>query len=262
LKLSISNIAWPAENNDSVYKLMKRYGFTGLEIAPTIIFPENPYEQCSEARKWNKALFHEHAFSVSSMQSIWYGRQENIFSSAEERSILLEYTKKAIDFASDIKCRNLVFGCPKNRNVPAGKTADAAPQFFFELGEYAISKGTVIALEPNPPIYNTNYINDTEAAFDLVNIVDSSGFKLNLDVGTMIYNREQASLIKGRVSLINHVHISEPGLLAIKRKKLHEELAEYLNNEEYGGFVSIEMGKQEDISVIENALKFVKRIFK
>ena len=36
-------------------------------------------------------------FTVPSMQSIWFGRQEKIFGTLEERKILVEYTKKAID---------------------------------------------------------------------------------------------------------------------------------------------------------------------
>ena len=70
----------------------------------------------------------------------------------------------------------------------------------------------MIGMEANPTIYNTNYINDTRSAIELIQKVDSAGFKLNLDVGTMIYNQESVDDIVGSVRLINHVHISEPGL--------------------------------------------------
>ena len=43
--LSISNIAWGSELDDSVYTLMKKYQFSGLEIAPTRVFPKTPYEK-------------------------------------------------------------------------------------------------------------------------------------------------------------------------------------------------------------------------
>ena len=49
MKLSISNIGWTVEQDSQVYELMKKYGFTGLEIAPTRIFPEAPYEKLNEA---------------------------------------------------------------------------------------------------------------------------------------------------------------------------------------------------------------------
>ena len=42
-------------------------------------------------------------FIVPSMQSIWFGRQEKVFGTAEERQILVDYTKKAILSRDDIK---------------------------------------------------------------------------------------------------------------------------------------------------------------
>ena len=52
MKLAISNIGWAEEQDSAVYGLMKQYGFTGLEIAPTRIFPEKPYERLKEAKDW------------------------------------------------------------------------------------------------------------------------------------------------------------------------------------------------------------------
>ena len=116
---------------------MKKYGYDGLEIAPTRIFPEAPYERLEEAGNWAAALQEQHGFVVPSMQSIWFGRQEKLFGTAEERRILLEYTKKAVDFAEAVGCRNLVFGCPRNRAVPEGATADGAVSLFRGAREYA-----------------------------------------------------------------------------------------------------------------------------
>ena len=44
MKLSVSNIGWKMEEDEYVYSLMKKYGYSGLEIAPTRIFPEAPYD--------------------------------------------------------------------------------------------------------------------------------------------------------------------------------------------------------------------------
>ncbi len=49
MKLSISNIAWDSENDKKVYELMKKYSYEGLEIAPTKVFLENPYEKLEKA---------------------------------------------------------------------------------------------------------------------------------------------------------------------------------------------------------------------
>lgn len=261
MNLAISNIAWAENMDKDVCYLMKRNGFSGLEIAPTRIFPKMPYDKISEAAEWSQKLKEEYNFVVPSMQSIWFGRQEKLFGSGEERKALMEYTRKAIDFAAVIGCKNLVFGCPRNRNCPDGINPDTVIPFFKELGDYAAYRGTVIGMEANPPIYNTNYINDTISALELIRQVKSDGFLLNLDVGTMIQNQEKVSELEGQVQYINHVHISEPGLKAIENRSIHKELKERLLTENYAGFISIEMGKAEELSVIERALKYVQEVY-
>lgn len=261
MNLSISNIAWSAEWDELVFKIMKKYGYSGLEIAPTRIFPETPYNKLEDAEIWSRELKHHYGFAVVSMQSIWHGRQEKIFNSDEERNVLLNYTKKAIDFAASIECRNLVFGCPRNRNFYMDTSEDTAITFFRELGTYAAEKGTVIGMEANPIIYNTNYINDTMSALKLINKVGTDGFRLNLDVGTMIQNGEKVSELEGYVHLINHVHISEPGLQVIVKRDLHGELKDLLSESGYKRFVSIEMRKQDDIAVIAKSMKYIREVF-
>lgn len=261
LRLSISNIAWDKENDEQVYHYMKECQFEGLEIAPTRILPDSPYDKLREALEWKERLSLQYGFSISSIQSIWYGRKENLFGTMEERDVLKEYTKKAIDFASYIGCKNLVFGCPKNRFLPEGADSTQAIPFFKELGDYASKKGTVIGMEANPPLYNTNYINGTFSALELIEQVDSDGFKLNLDVGTMIVNDESVMDLKSKVKRINHVHISEPCLRPIDKRTLHFELKDLLLSEGYKGFISIEMGKVEDLSVLRKKMEYVAKVF-
>lgn len=261
MKLSISNIAWDNENDAEVYEMMEQLQFGGLEIAPTKIFSKNPYEQLDIAETWKRKLESLYHLKISSMQSIWYGRSENIFRSREERKILLDYTKKAINFAEVMECGNLVFGCPKNRYVFEEKDRDSAISFFRELGEYAINRNTIIGMEANPIIYNTNYINTTKEAIELIEEVNSDGFRLNLDLGTMIYNRESPDELKGKVKLINHVHISEPELKLIKKRELHQKVVNLLKQENYNGYVSIEMGNQKEMKVLENVMVYIKEIF-
>lgn len=264
INLSISNLAWNIEQNEVVYHLMQRYGFTALEIAPTKIIPNAPYSNTTEAANWAEKLRTEHGFSISSMQSIWYGRAEKLFGTKSEQNALFCYTKSAIDFASAIDCKNLVFGCPKNRNIPDGanlaKCNKIAVDFFKQLGDYAFSKNTCIGMEANPSIYGTNFVNTTEDAIELVKQVCSDGFKLNLDIGTMIQNKEQIAILQENTNVINHVHISEPFLKKIEQRAFHRELLKFLKTKNYSGFVSIEMGLQEKISDIEQVLSYIAEV--
>ncbi len=261
MKLAISNIAWPVEQDEKIYKLMGEYGFTGLEIAPTRVFGNHPYNNLNKSAAWWEWLDNAYGFCVPSMQSIWYGRQERLFGNQEEQNSLLRYTKEAVDFAVSIKCHNLVFGSPKNRNMPDGTDRNSIFPFFYEMGEYALSKGAVIGMEANPVLYHTNFMNYTSDVVKMVREVGSEGFRINLDVGTMLYNKEDAEEIRNIVQYISHVHISEPGLEPIERRGMHKELAEHLRNGQYQGYVSVEMSAQHEISVVEGVLEYIREIF-
>ena len=261
IKLAISNIAWAPLMDDAVYALMHRYGFRGLEIAPTRIFPDNPYAMLEQASDWSQKLKAQHQFSIPSMQSIWYGRSENLFASQEQRDTLAEYTFCAIHFANTCGINNLVFGCPRNRNLPEGADAADANDFFIRISNEAQNHGCVIALEANPTMYHTNYINTTQEALNLLEAINHPAFMLNLDLGTVIANDECLLNYASYVHRINHVHISEPGLKCIQPREVHRELASMLREGHYRGFVSIEMSRQESLSEIENCMKYVRDVF-
>lgn len=261
MKLSVSNIAWGAEEDSRMYWLLQEKEFQGLEAAPTRLFPEHPYDRQSDAAAFGKRLMEQYDLNIPSIQSIWYGRTENLFAGEEERAALLDYTRRAIDFASALNCGNLVFGCPKNRAANGRENRNAAVEFFRALGDYAAHRGTVLSMEANPPIYQTDFINTTAQAFELVDQVSSPGFLVNLDVGTMVENHEGVDCLTGKANRIRHVHISEPGLAPICRRSLHKELAALLREEGYPGFVSIEMKRCGDLAPVLEAMNYVKELF-
>lgn len=265
MKLALCNIAWLPEEDEQVYRWMKQYGFSGVEIAPTRIVGTLPYERLKAAKIWQEEQISSYGFSIPSMQSIWYGKSEGIFGSDEARKFLLQYSQRALLFAKTVYCPHLVFGCPKNRVIPAGMTCETveklAVNFFRELGESANTHNIVIGMEANPQIYGTNFINTTLEAFKLVQKVDSIGFRINLDVGTMIQNEECPDYLCGKVKTISHVHISEPHLAPIRQRGIHQDLAQCLKEEGYKGFISIEMARPESLSELEEAMHYVREIF-
>jgi sugar phosphate isomerase/epimerase len=256
--LSISNIAWSSEYDEEMYAFLRDSSFSGLEIAPTRIFPDKPYGYITEARQFAVELREQYGLSISSIQSIWYGRAENIFGSNEERNALIEYTKRAVEFAVAVECRNLVFGCPINRNIPIGvkNPKKIALDFFERVSGYAAENGTVIALEPNPPVYGTNFINTTEQAVELCKNLSNDGFKVNVDVGTMVTNNEPVSLIAENLDIVNHIHISEPGLVPIERREIHREIIALPFNR----YVSVEMGNCGDLGKVKQVVEYVANL--
>jgi sugar phosphate isomerase/epimerase len=260
MKLSVSNIAWSAEHDQDMYLFLRRAGFQGLEIAPTRIYPDNPYRHIDEVRKFAVTLREKYELSISSMQSIWHGRSESIFGADDDREALIGYTKLAIELAGAIGCGNLVFGCPKNRNMPDNlgslRAKETALEFFAQIAEYAVANHTVIALEANPPIYGTNFINTTTEAIELCRELNAEGLKVNIDTGTMIYYNESASLVADNLDIINHIHISEPKLAPIVYRELHHAIMSL----SFDRYVSIEMRSTDSLDQVKRAICYLSEL--
>ncbi len=78
----------------------------------------------------------------------------------------------------------------------------------------------------------------------------------------MISNNEDLlKVLKGNVEYINHVHISEPWLKIIEKREIHKTLKYVLLEENYKGFISVEMAKVDDIEKIEDIIIYIKEIF-
>ena len=252
---SISNIAWSKENDEEMYKFMECEGFHGIEIAPTRIISQNPYEFVEEAKCYKEYIFNKYGLSIASMQSIWYGRTENIFSEKKQRKALLEYTKKAFLFAEALECKNIVFGCPKNRNVSGMDDYKMALDFFGKLGDLAQQYDTILAIEANPTVYGTNFLTTTEDVYDFVFRLNNPGIKINYDIGTVIYNQENLENLSKYLPVINHVHISEPNLESIQFGDTQRRIIEILIQKNYQKYVSLEMRNLGDVENVKSVMK-------
>lgn len=257
LKLAISNIAWDKADDEAVYAAMQQNGFTGLEIAPTRIFPEYPYENLTGAALFGGYLLNRWGFHVPSMQSIWYGQTGNIFDPVQAEE-LLDYTAEAFQFAHTINCPVWCSAAPKPPPGPAAHRGGGRC-LFAKAGALASHYDVVLAIEANPPVY-TNYLNNTADAFAMVKRLQSPGLAVNLDLSTMISNGERLRDFVDDIKYVSHVHISEPGLEPIVPRQEHKELAMLLKAVGYSGDVSIEM-KRTDVETVRKTLAYIAEVF-
>ena len=77
----------------------------------------------------------------------------------------------------------------------------------------------------------------------------------------LISYAEDVSVLEGAEKLISHVHLSEPGLVPVRERELHKELAAFLRSFGYEGWVSIEVKRQDDIGELERMMEYVANLF-
>ncbi len=257
-QLAISNIAWQKDDDETVYAAMQQAGFTGLELAPTRIFSEAPYENLTSALLFGGYLKNRWGFSVPSLQSIWYGQKGNIFDPADTEH-LLDYTAQAFQFAHSLNCPSLVFGCPKNRMRPLGGQRCRRRGVLHAGGQPggAVRRASGAGGQPADvhelPERHRRRLCARQAAGQ-PRAVGQSGPVHRAGAG-----RKLQSFIDD-MQYVSHVHISEPGLVPIERRPEHKELALLLGAVGYRGFVSVEMA-HTDVDTIRRTMDYIAEVF-
>lgn len=255
-RLAASNIGWQAADDERVLSAMADLGYEGLEIAPTRVIADEPYDHLDDAARFADDVGRRFGLAIPSIQSIWRGRTESIFDSSGAET-LLSATEGAAAFAEAVGAESLVFGCPRNRCVPEGRDPAEADGFLAACGDACARHGAVLALEANPPIYDTNFLTVTPKAYAKASELADHGVRLNFDLGTVIANGESAGELYEMAPLVSHVHLSEPHLappLAAGREELWGALREAIEASSWAGYVSVEMAAldaEAAISVLE-----------
>ena len=247
MNIAISNLAWPPADDDAVFALLKERGLSRVEIAPTKYFPEIEAATPDQIRAV-KARFAAAKLTVVGFQSLLFGQPDlKVFAEREVTDRTIDYLGVLAKLCSDLGGQVMVFGSPKNRQVPAEMTKDdawrAAVDFFWKAGQRCHEHGVTLVIEPNPVQYHCNFITNVEQAARLVREVDSPGFGLHLDLGAITLNGEDVKqVIADSADILNHFHISEPEIKPLQPDNPNHKLAAAaLRRAKYQGVVSIEM---------------------
>jgi len=268
MKLALSNIAWPVEQDTDVAAMLLRHGVTEIEIAPTKIWPApleaSPAEVSAYRRSWE-----DRGMRIVAAQALLFGQPElAIFRDEATRRRTLDYLDSIVHLCADLGAEALVFGSPKNRFVgglDANEIERIAGEFFGALGDIAERHGTAVVMEANPPQYGADFVTRAAEAVELVRRVDRPGFRLHLDTAcmTLADDRFDEVLAAGR-GYLHHFHVSEPFLAPIGTGKVdHARFARALRACGYNRWCSIEMKMVEPFQVadLERAVAATKQYY-
>jgi len=264
MRLAISNIAWPADQDEAVATLLREEGVEGIEIAPTKWWPK-PLEATKEEIRDRRRFWEERGLSIVAAQSLLFGKADlQLFGSKEIRNALREYLSGVIAVCAALGAGPLVFGSPKNRRrgeITNEEAKRIAVEFFHSLAEFAHERGACLSLEANPPYYGADFMTTVAEAFEVVRAVDHPGVRLQIDTACMNYvNDDPSTLLPAVAPVISHFHVSEPNLVEIGSSSIdHSLFATKLHQIGYAGWVSIEMRSMEPFSIagLRQAIRFV-----
>lgn len=269
MRLAVSNIAWPREQDTAVADLLREYGIAGIEIAPTKVWG-NPIAARDDAIDSYRDWWESRGIRIVAAQSLLFGRPElTLFDSREVRQHTFNHLSAIIRVCARAGAESLVFGSPKNRrvgNVPRAQAWDIAVGFFRGLAAVAESHGTAIVMEANPREYGADFVTTAAEAVELVNAVDHPGFRLHLDTACMTLAGDPITkTFDAAFPLLRHFHASEPNLAAPggSGRVDHRSFAAQLATRGYAGWVSLEMREPEPFTLdgLAGALRWLKRCY-
>lgn len=270
MRISISNIAWRADEEREVRDLLASRGVDAVEVAPSKIGPKPAELQLDELRRYRE-FWSERGIEIVAMQALLFGRAElALFGSDAQRDEMFEYLARIVRVGGALGARALVFGSPGNRKRGAlsdEQAAQLAAPFFRRVGEVALEAGTCLCIEPNPPEYGCDWIHRAAQAREFVALVGHAGFGLHIDAAALHMAGEDVEQLQASAGRMRHFHASQPHLAPVGPNTVvpHERYAAALRA--CGGVrvVSIEMRQAEatnsNLPNVERALDYVQSVY-
>lgn len=263
MKLAMSAIAWEPPDDDAAAAVLREHGFTGVELAPTKIFPRPDAATDAEVSAC-RAAWEGRGLRIVALQALLFGRPElTVFGAPQERT--LEYLSGVARLGGRLGAGALVFGSPRNRArgaLPAAEAWRSAVQFFRKLGSAAAGAGTCVCIEPNPPRYGADFVTTSEEALRLVEEVASPGFGLHLDAAcALLAGEDFPARLRASAHVLRHVHLSEPDLAPVRKGGTVDlpAISAALRDVGYPGWVSVEM-KPAGLEAVRAAAGFAARL--
>jgi D-psicose/D-tagatose/L-ribulose 3-epimerase len=265
VKLAVSNIAWPKEQDAAVAEALIAYGVTGIEVAPTKLWSQplvaTDFEIDAVRRFWSGR-----GIEIVAAQALLFGKPElTLFESEAIRQATLDHLAGIVRVCGKLGAASLVFGSPKNRRIgslPLDEANRIAVEFFSKLADIAEAVGTCVVMEANPPVYGADWITTAADAIELVERVNHPSFRLHLDTGCMTIAGDSipAGFARGR-QLMRHFHVSEPNLAApgTSGEVDHAAFAAEIRAMQYDRWVSLEMCEPQPFSLpaFTNSLRWL-----
>lgn len=244
-RFAFSNIAWAPHDDPGVLDLLRARGITGIEVAPTTVWPNwIGCEPVAAARY--RAVLRELGFEIPAMQALLYSRPEaRLFDDAGEVE-LVRHLEHVAGIAGALGARVAVLGAPRQRDRGSRTWDEAlarAVPVLRRAAERFADHGSILCIEPNPRRYGCNFVCTAREGAELVNAVDHAGFGLHLDAaGLFLEGEELRELLPDLRGMLRHFHVSEPELGDFRTPLApHLDNLRCLDEVAFEGWCSVEM---------------------
>ena len=266
MKLSISHIAWPFENENYFLELIAKNGCSGLEVAPSRIWSQPDKSSLYERQQYKKRVNY-YGLNIVAFHALLFNRPDlGLFLDSFTRNKTKKYLIELCKLASNLGAKVLVFGSPANRrrfDLGNDTALEIAADFFYGIAKEAREMGVCLCIEPLSES-ESDFITSAKQGLNLVDLVGSDGFGLHLDSKALSDEEDVLNVMHESVDSVKHFHVSEPelGLINMRGDVPHNLISSVLKEKKYKNYISIEMREQINYELsVKNSISLVKDIY-
>lgn len=269
MKFAICNETFDRWNLDDAFACIAELGYQGVEIAPFTIASDVrdiPHEGRLRLRK----LADQNGLTVTGLHWLLAKTNGLHLTSPDPgvRQRTAEYVIELIRFCSDLGGSTMVFGSPKQRDLIEGVSFAQglrhAADVFTRVMPIAESRKVTIAIEPLAR-KETNFLNTTDHAVELIHMVAHAQFRLHLDVKAMSdMGRPVPQIIRENRKHAVYFHANDPNGRGPGASGLdHKPFGDALREIGYDGWVSVEVFdyKPDPRTIAADAMEVLKKAY-
>lgn len=268
MRFSICNELFEGWDLNRTCATIKRMGYDGVEIAP-FTFGKSIYDISSTERAQLREIIEGNDLSMVGFHWLLaYTDGMQINSPDKEiRDKTARYLIDLTQLCADLGGEVMVFGSPKERNIPSGLSRQQAWAYTVDTFRRVLpaleERNVVLCLEPLSS-QETNFINTAAEAAGMVYELRSKHFQLVLDVKAMATESTSIpSIIYANDRIIKHFHANDanrrgPGFGDTDFRPIFDALREI----RYKGWISVEAMdyRPDPETVAVKSLEYLKKI--
>jgi len=244
-------------------------GYKGIEIAPFTLAPSADMISAGERDRIRKTAV---SAGIEIIGLHWLlASPEGMSVATGDREILdrtAAYLRSLIRLCADLGGTTMVFGSPRQRNIPALGTFEETYRrikaLFSELLPEAEKAGIVFAFEPLART-ETNFINTARQAVRLIRDVAHPNLRLHLDVKAMCdEGLPLPDIIRSSGTYLHHFHANDENLRGPGTGPTdYAPIFKTLSDIGYEGYVSVEVFDftEGPEAIARNSLTYMKNMY-
>ena len=249
MRLACSNIAWLAEEEAGALASLRAHGVSGIEVAPTCLWPGWVGASTSLARS-KRLAWADQGWEVPSMQALLFDQPEARLFGQDEGRLFERHLARVADLGMALGAQVAVLGAPRQRqrgDLPLDRAWAQAIPVMRRVAAVYHDAGMRLAIEPARPEYGGDFIVNTLEAIAFARAVDHPGLGVHLDAAAMASAGESIDLLWSiaREGELLHYQLSQPNLEGFEKLLPSQSFnLDFLVRNNWSGWCSVEMRRQ------------------